>query len=170
MVFKLLKELNVSKTGRNDGISNKMLKMVADTIDTPLYLLFSKIITVCKFPDTWKLGTLVPIFKNKVSKNMVSNYRPVTLLNAIPKILERIIYNSISNHVMVNNLLFGNQSGFLPGHDTQKQLIEIVHMLKSNINNGMETIGIFLDIEGAFDAIPHFLLVHKLIWYRPQLN
>jgi hypothetical protein len=161
-VLKLLKDLNVSKSGGNDKITNKMMKMAADSLATPLYLLLSKILAEGVVPDTWKLGTLVPIYKNKGSRNNASNYRPVTLLNTIPKILERIIYNSIISHVTINNLLFVNQSGFLHGHDTQKQLIQITHMLKSNINNGMETRGIFLDIEGAFDAIPHFLLIHKL--------
>jgi hypothetical protein len=79
MVHKLLKELDVSKSNGNDNISNKMLKMVADSIDTLLYRLFSMVITTCQFPDSWKLGTIVPIFKNKGSRNAVSNYRPVTL-------------------------------------------------------------------------------------------
>lgn len=165
MVCKLLNELNVSKSCGNDNISNKMLKMVAEPLSEPLFMLFSKILLNGQFPDSWKLGTLVPIYKNKGSRNAVPNYRPVTLLNTIPKILERIIYDSISKYVLSNNLIFINQSGFLHGHDTQKQLMQIVHMLKANNNNGMETRGIFLDIEGAFDAIPHYLLIHKLRSY-----
>ena len=161
-VHKIIMGLDISKSCGNDLISNRMLKLVVDSIDQPLYLLFSKILQSGHFPDIWKLGTLIPIFKNKGSRNQVSNYRPVTLLNTLPKILERIIYDSVSQHVIRNDLLYSNQSGFLRGHDTQKQLMQIVHMIKSNANLGMETRGVFLDMEGAFDCIPHFLLLHKL--------
>jgi hypothetical protein len=156
MVHRILMDLDISKSNGDDNISNRMLKLASESIDSPLHLLFNKIL------ECWKCGTLVPIFKNKGSRNSVKNYRPVTLLNTIPKIFERIIYESILRHVTDNNLLFVNQAGFLKGHDTQKQLLEIVHMIKTNITNKSEMRGIFLDIEGAFDAIPHFLLLHKL--------
>jgi hypothetical protein len=132
MAHTLLKELNVTTSAGNDCITNKMLKMVADTLDTPLYRLFSKLIIKGQFPESWKLGTLVPILKKKGNINSVVNYRSVTLFNSIPKILECIIYNTISGHVIDNNLLFINQSGFLQGHDTQKQLLQIINMLKCN--------------------------------------
>jgi hypothetical protein len=57
------------------------------------------------------------------------------------------------------------QSGFIKGNDTQKQLLHIVHMIQSDRMLNKETRGIFLDVEGAFDAIPHYLLLHKLKSY-----
>jgi hypothetical protein len=103
MVHTLLNEQNVTTSAGNDCITNKMQKIVADMLDTPLYHLFSKLIIKGQFPESWKLGTLVPIFKNKGNRNSVVNYRPVTLLKSIPKILERIIYNTLSGHVIDNS-------------------------------------------------------------------
>ena len=105
------------------------------------------------------------MFKNKGSRNSITNYRPVTLLNTLSKIYERIIYDSLSNHVEQNNLIYEYQSGFIKGHDTCKQLIHITHMILSNRDSNLATRGIFLDIEGAFDAIPYHLLIHKLRAY-----
>ncbi len=165
MIRKMLLDLDVTKGCGNDKITNKMLKLAAPSLTNPLFTLFSKVIECGVFPNAWKFGTIVPIYKNKGSKHDVANYRPITLLNSIPKVFERILYNSILKHVYANNLLYVNQSGYLKGHDTQKQLLQIVHMLKMNNSNEMDTRGVFLDIEGAFDAIPHYLLIHKFKSY-----
>ncbi len=161
----LLKSLDCSKAGGIDRISNRMIHLVADTLDDPLYRLLNKIANSGIYPNCWKLGEVIPIFKNKGSKSMVSNYRPVTLLNSLSKIFEKLIYSDMYNHVIGNELLFERQSGFLKGHDTIKQLLSISHMLHSNMDNGLETRGVFLDIAGAFDAVPHELLLLKLKGY-----
>jgi hypothetical protein len=62
------------------------------------------------------------------------------------------------------------QSGFLPGHDTQKQLVTMVHMILKNCESKKLTPGVFLDIAGAFDTMPHQLLLHKLQSYGIQGN
>jgi hypothetical protein len=105
----------------------------------------------------FKYGCQAAILENKL--------RAATLLNSLSKEYERLIYNNILEHLEGNNLLYERQSGFLPGHDTQKQLLDIVHMIHSNDEAQMLTSGIFLDVAGAFDAVPHFLLMHKLKSY-----
>ena len=161
----LLLELNVSKQGGDDGISNRMLKMIANPISAPLCRLFNRILQCGVFPSCWKRGILVPIYKNKGSKSSVANYRPVTLLNSLSKVLEKIVFKRIFDHFITNNLFYKYQSGFMPGHGTEKQLVSICHMIQSELNSGCAMRGIFLDIAGAFDAVPHFLLLHKLQAY-----
>ncbi len=164
-VRKLLQGLDSSKAGGEDGITNKMLKLVANSLDVPLCNLFNLFLSKGHFPSTWKLGIVVPIFKGKGSKCDPGNYRPVTLLNSVSKVFERSVYEVILNHLQRNNLLFERQSGFLPGHDTQKQLIDIVHNILLNNEAGKATRGVFLDISGAFDSVPHYLLIKKLQCY-----
>ena len=127
IVNKLLSNLDVSKQGGDDGLSNKLLKMVASSLDVPLCRLFNLLLDKGFFPTRWKLGIVVPIFKNKGSKCSPDSYRPVTLLNSLSKMFERAVYDVTLNHLLQNQLLYERQSGFLPGHDTQKQLVDIVH-------------------------------------------
>jgi hypothetical protein len=75
------------------------------------------------------------------------------------------VHSRLYDHLQVNDLLFKHQSGFLPGHNVDKQLVSIVNMILSNSFLGLETRGVFLDISGAFDAVPHFLLLKKLKLY-----
>jgi hypothetical protein len=164
-VRNLLLGLDLSKGGSEDGISNRMLKLVVTSIDVPLTRLFNLFLEHGSFPSCWKLGIIVPVFKNKEPKSCPGNYRPVTLLNALSKIFERALYSPILDHLLRNNLLYERQSGFLPGHDTQKQLVSIVHQIVSNFDSGLVTRGVFLDIAAAFDSVPHFLLILKLRAY-----
>jgi hypothetical protein len=76
------------------------------SFDGPLYSLLRIIMRSGKFPDIWKLGIIVPIFKNKGSKTSVTNFRPVTLLNTLSKHLGRVIYSSIEDHVAHNNIFY----------------------------------------------------------------
>jgi hypothetical protein len=92
---------------------------------------------------------------------VVTNYRPVTLLNLLSKIFDRVIHDSISKHIFDNDLIYEFQSGFIAGHDTEKQLAHMVHSIQQNWSSRMGTRGVFLDIESAFDAIPHFLLIEN---------
>ena len=161
----MLYDLDISKQGGEDGLTNKMLKLTADSLALPLSRLFNLYLGAGCFPGKWKRGIVVPIFKNKGSKCSPDNYRPVTLLNSVSKLFERLLYDEILLHLQHNNLLYYKQSGFLPGHDTQKQLVDIVHHILENNEFNQLTRGVFLDISGAFDAVPHHLLVKKMHSY-----
>jgi hypothetical protein len=164
-VRKIISNLDVSKQGGKGGLSNKMLKLVATSLDTPLCRLFNILMESGHFPTCWKFGIVIPIYKNKGSKNCIDNHRPVTLLNSLSKLFERVVYEDIHYHLQVNNLLYECQYGFLSGHDTQKQWTDSVHNLLLNIESRNITRGIFLDISGAFDGVQHFLLMKKLSCY-----
>jgi hypothetical protein len=125
-----------------------MLKMVADSLDVPLGMLFNLFLSSGHFPAGWKLEIVIPIFKNKGSNCSPDNYRPVTLLNSLSKIFERTVYDVILHHLQQNYLLFER-------HDAQKHLVDIVHYILSDNESRKVTRGVFLDMSGAFDAVPH---------------
>ena len=87
----LLSNLDSSKQGVDDEITNKLLKLVVCSLDKPLCKLFNVLIQYGVYSDSWKVGVIIPIFKNKGSKMDANNYRPVTLLNSLSKILEKAI-------------------------------------------------------------------------------
>ena len=80
----------------------------------PLQILFWSFLEEGVYPDDWKKNNEVPIHK-KESKNLIKNYRPISILSVFSKVFERIIFNSFFNYFLENKLFTECQSGFLPG-------------------------------------------------------
>jgi hypothetical protein len=95
---------------------------------------------------------VIPLFK-KGDNSLVSNYRPVALLCCISKVLEKIVYKHLYNHLHQNRLLYKFQSGFLPGHSTNHQLIELYHEILLALDNSQLTSVTLCDISRAFDRV-----------------
>ena len=144
--------LNPNKSVGKDIISHKLLQLTKHTISKPLVLLFNKSIEECKFPDLWKHGLIMPLFK-KGNTNMSSNYRPIALLSCVGKLMERVIYKHMYNFFIANNLIYKLQSGFLKGHSTVHQLIDIYHQVCLGIEAGQLTCMVFCDVSKAFDRV-----------------
>ncbi len=164
VILKLINNLEIGKACGPDNITNKMLKMCGRSISPILAVIYNKIIDDGAFPDLWKFGTVSVIHK-KDQKNDPNNYRPITLLSTISKMFEKIIFDAVLGHCLENNLIYTNQSGFLPGHSTSDQLIAITSFISDNFQDNNDVRAVFLDIAAAFDTIPHHLLLHKLKAY-----
>ena len=87
---RIIKHLNPNKAHGHDNISIKMIQICGDSIIPPLKRIFESAIRSSHFPDAWKKGNIIPVHK-KGSKNLVKNYRPISLLPIFGKILEKII-------------------------------------------------------------------------------
>ena len=163
---KIIKDLNPNKGHGHDNISIKMIHLCGDSIVTPLKIIFESAIRSGYFPDTWKKGNITPVHK-KESKNLIKNYRPISLLPIFGKIFEKIIYNNLYKYLQENKLLSNNQSGFRKGDSCISQLIAITHNLYKSFdgNPSLDTRGVFLDISKAFDKVWHKGLLHKLKCY-----
>ena len=105
-----------------------MIKIFGESICKPLELIFHSCLQPGVFPDIWKRANIIPIH-NKNQKNLLKNYRPVSLLPICSKIFERLIFNSIYNYLHKHKLLHPNQSGFKPGDSCTNQLISITHTI-----------------------------------------
>ena len=103
-----------------------MLKPVAQEVAQPLSILFNRSFREGKFAESWKHSNVIPLPK-KGDKSEPSNFRPVSLLSGLGKLQERIAFKHIHNYLIENNLIYKYQSGFLPGHSTTFQLIDIYH-------------------------------------------
>ena len=112
-------------------------------------------------PSLWKQANVTPVFK-KNDPSDVSNYRPISLLNTIGKVLEKIVhkyvYNFLSEHQVITTL----QSGFIPGDSTVNQLVDIYNTFCRALDDGKEVRAIFCDISKAFDRVWHKGLLFKL--------
>ena len=99
-----------------------------------------------------KLANVIPIFKNG-DRSLTSNYRPVALLSTVSKVFEKVVYKSIFNFLIENALMYKFQSGFLPGHSTTHQLIELVDNILQALDNKELICLIFCDVSKAFDRV-----------------
>ena len=149
----LIRSLNPNKATGSDGISSHMLLLCDETVVLPLKIIFSNILKTGINPDVWKLANVTPIFK-KGDKQLIKNYRPISLLPICGKILEKIIFN---------NLITKNQSGFRPRDSTKNQLglVDTIHR-SFETSPSLEVRAIFLDISKTFDKVWHEGLVFKL--------
>ena len=114
-----------------------------------------------KFPSEWKKANVVPVHK-KGNKQTLENYRPVSLLPICSKIFERLIYNSLFEFFIANELISSNQFGFKPGDSCINQLLSITHEIYKSFDDGYEVRGVFLDISKVFDKVWHNGLIYKL--------
>ena len=160
-VQETLKSLNVGKAVGPDSISNRLLKELAVPLSLPLCDLFNFSLQNGQVPTSWKEANVTPIHK-KDDPSIVSNYRPISLLNTIGKAMEKIVHKHLFNFFRDNNTLTSLQSGFVPGDSTVNQLVDLYNTFCKTLDDGKEVRAIFCDISKAFDRVWHRGLLYKL--------
>ena len=160
-VFDLLSSLDTTKSSGPDGVSAKMLKFTATSITPSVTKLFNLSISKCRVPSMWKKSAIVPIPKAK-DTSAPSNYRPISLLPLLSKLLEKHIYGLISQHLQFHNFFSDSQWGFTEGRSTVTALIKCVDDWLKVLEEGKEICAVFFDYRKAFDTVPHQPLIAKL--------
>ena len=145
-----------------DGISARMLKLSASSIAPSLTLIFNLSISSSIFPSDWKNSNIVPIPKSSSPSSSPSDYRPISLLPIISKVLERHIFNYLYHFCTVNQILSDSQFGFRPGRSTESALLSITHSWLSSLDSHNSLCAAFFDLRKAFDSVPHLPLMHTL--------
>ena len=171
--FKNIDEIIVKKTINNlptknscgyDDISSKNLKVIAPVIIKPLTLLINPVLNTGIFTDKLKIAKVIPIYK-KGDPQLFENYRPISLLPTISKILEKIKHKQLSSYFDEYGIFFPNQYGFRHKHSTEYASLEMIDRIINKMDSNEIPIDIFLDLSKAFDTIDHTILLHKLKYY-----
>ena len=158
-----LETLDISKSNGPDGISARMLKAVAKNIAPSVTNLFNISLKTGCFPASWKLSHIVPISKLNVPTNHgPSNYRPISLLPILSKILERHVYALITDHLSNNCPISDQQWGFQGKKSTVLALLSATYDWFKTTDTGDEICAVFFDIKKAFDTVPLRSLIKKL--------
>ena len=108
-ILKLIRNLNPNKATGSDGISGQMLLICDDSVVLPLKIIFQNILDDSIYPAIWKLANVIPIYK-KEDKQLVKNYRPISLLPICGKIFEKIVFNNVYSYLTINKLLYWSVS------------------------------------------------------------
>ena len=161
LILDIIKNINVNKAHGPDDITGRMIMLCGDNIVIPLSIIFDNILITGIFPKLWKYANVTPTHK-KDSKQIIKNYRPISLLPIFAKIFERILFSKMYNYRISNDLITKNQSGFRPGDSVTNQLIYLVDEIHSSLDMNIDVRSIFLDMSKAFDKVWHEGLLFKL--------
>jgi hypothetical protein len=122
------------------------------------YDIFNLSITGGIFPEKFKISRTVPIFK-AVNPTLCDNYRPISLLSTLSKILEKFIAIQLTNHLELNGFFYKHQYSFQRGKSTEHNLVHLTNSIYSALNEKKYSIGLFLELKKAFDVCSHEILL-----------
>ena len=157
-VKKIFSNIKINKAHGADGISPRLLKLSEPGILSSLTELINQCIISSSWPTDWKISIVSPIYK-KDSETLKSNYRPVSVLWAVWKIAERVIFDQLYEFCL--DFLSGNLSGFLKGHSYTTALLKTCEDIRKNLDSREHSAAITIDLCKAFDSINHNLLLAK---------
>ena len=155
--------ISAPKSCELDPIPSKLLLECLDSIIPSLADLFNSSLASGIFPQCFKSALVTPILKKRyLDHNDLNNYRPVSNLCFIARILEKLVLSQVSSYLNSHNLCNTCQSAYRPGHSTETALLKVVNDLFLSLNKGNISVLALLDFSSAFDTIDHPILVYRL--------
>lgn len=172
-----IKRFNVNKVASPDALPMLFFFNLSLSLSLPLSILFNKSLVERKFPTKWKTSFVSPIYKEG-KKDDVENYRAVSIMCAISKIFERLVFVKLFE--LVKDKIVESQHGFVAGRSTQSNLMDYVSIVAHEVVNGGQVDTIYTDFTKAFDKVDHGKLITKLRcfgfdaamleWFRSYLS
>ena len=163
-VRSFLRKLKRKKATSLDKLPPGMLKDCSEHIATPLYHIVNMSLQSSTVPLAWKQAKLVPIFKSG-DTNKAENYRPISVLPALSKLLEKAVHSQLMEYLETNKLLNQSQFGYRANRSTQLATTLLVDEIREAGENGKLVGALFLDLSKAFDTISHDVILEKLKTY-----
>eukprot|EP00666_Eupelagonemidae_sp_cell4sb_P004626 gene4626-biopygen1733 len=145
-----------------DEVPMSVLKRVGPAVADEIAYMTNTCIQARAWPDQWKQAEIVCIWKNKGNQKEPKFYRPISMLPAIARLVERLLADQIKAHIRDNNILPKFQHGFRVKHSTETALIQLVDEIATAMDDGQTAIVASLDLAGAFDTIDRGILIRKL--------
>jgi len=144
-----------------DCLTNRMLKKEKIKFSNLLLNLINETLTGGTFPEVLKIAKVIPIFK-KGDKQNLNNYRPISLLPVLSKVLEKIINQQLTSKLDQLHLIDDNQYGFRPKHSTEDAVVKFIDYVEKAKTTHKYVISIHIDVSKAFDSCDHSILKKKL--------
>ena len=178
-VENLISSIDKRKCTGPNSIPTNILIMLKSDISTQLSKIFNLSLLSGVYPDKLKISKTIPIFK-KGDSHITSNYRPISLLSNINKLLEKIMFKRTYEFLDKYKCIYKLQFGFRNKHSTDHALIRITESIRAALDDDKTACGIFIDLQKAFDTVNHSILTDKLShygirgtannWFKSYLN
>ena len=159
-----IKTLKNNKSTGPSSIPNKQFKQFKKPLSEPQKLLINLAFSEGKSLSILKVGKIFLVHKNGC-KTEVTNYRPISLLLNISKIIEEMVHDRLYMFLEQNNAFYIYQFGFRNNHSTNHALIEITEQIRNACDKNLFTCGVYLHLQKAFDTVNHESLLSKLKHY-----
>ena len=160
-VLQLIRTLNRHKASDIFDIKPAVLKANADFMAPHLTRLYNKAIAENQYPDSIKITKVIEIYK-KDKRTLPKNYRPISLLPIIAKVLDTIINRQLMKHLLLHKLLSPTQYAFRPNSSCTMTLETVLDRIHRHRSRRKPTLAIYVDLSKAYDTISHDKLIHKL--------
>ena len=171
-VRKILKRMKGKRSHGIDSIDSYSIKLAGPLIEDSLLHLINLSIKNSKFSGQWKPQLIFPLHK-KGNKNDVKNFRPVSHLVEVGKMVEYAAYEQVVDHFTMHKLFHENHHGSLSGHSTATALVQLVDMWLGAAEETHLAATLLLDQSAAYDLVDHQILLEKLQAYNfdePSIN
>ena len=162
--IEFLRKLKVRKASGLDQIPARLMRDAAAEICNPLTKIINVSLETGYFPREWKVARVVPLFKSGKITDL-DNYRPISILPVASKILERAVHTQLYKYLTACHYLSPYQCGFRKNHSTETAAIAFTDSVRRNMDQGLLTGSIFIDLRKAFDTIDQSVLLNKLMKY-----
>ena len=160
----IVSKLPAKTSSGHDNISNILLKEIILPLAPVLNEVFNQSLASGEFPEIFKIAEVIPLYKGK-DRMCESNYRPISLLSTISKILEKIVYSRVYNFLSNTGQLYENQYGFRAKHSCEHAVGQVLGNIIKGLENNFYSVCVLLDLSKAFDTIEHEILLNKLDLY-----
>ena len=162
LIAHLIRKSPNRKAPGPDNITATQLKNLPSKTIVQIYYIFRACLQISYFPNDWKIAKVHPIPKPGKNKTVLQNYRPISLLSTLSKILEKIILIQLGKHLTQNNIIIPQQYGFREKHSCIHQVLRVAEYITMELNKNRYAQMALLDIEKAFDSVWHDALITKL--------
>ena len=161
----IINNININKASGPTSIPNKILHLIKHIIATPLSNLINTSFEKGLYFDTLKTAKVIPLFKENGDILERSNYRPISLLSNINKIIEKLMHERLYKFLSKYNCIYINQFGFRNNHSTIHALLNLTEQIRDALDKNKLSCGVFINLKKVFDTVDHSILLDKLNHY-----
>ena len=164
-IISIINNININKATGPHSIPSDILHIIKHYVADPLAKIINLSFLKGIYIDNLKIAKTIPIFKDKGSNLDCSNYRPISLLSNINKIIEKLMHSRLYNFLSIHNCIYDYQFGFRKNHSTNHALLNLTEEIREALDNNSFAAGVFVDLQKAFDTVDHTILLNKLNYY-----